>query len=175
MYTVTRTIPSTTGKNYVHEYHKQYRTRRGAVNLVNREAESMRIPVEWFTITGEPEQDEHTTASRDDVRVGDIYHVISGYSMTFNDYYEVVSVSATGKSCTVMPLRRVIINGDINSPYGCTVRPVTGVDCRFPVNAEPIRRCLTRERGNTITISGHHAYRMTAEEVQRGNHENHWD
>lgn len=160
------------GHKHTFEYNKQYRTVRGAENFIKREAERLWLPESCFTIIGEPETSYMQPATTGTVHIGDVYHVIRGCTMTFNDYYEVVGTSKTGKTFIMQPLKR-IVSGNPDSPFGGRAYPVTDGADRYA--AEPIQNCRTRENGNIIIVNGHHAYRMTQDEISRGNYENHYD
>lgn len=58
------------------------------------------------------------------VRVGDIFLNVWGYSMNLVDFYQVTKVSATGKSVNVRKIKTAVVSGDVNSPYGGRVMPV---------------------------------------------------
>ena len=93
--------------------------------------------------------------------------------MTFNDFYEVVAVSATGKTVTT---RRIAVrmDGDPCSPARARVRPVLTGD-RFI--GEPERHLL-QAYNNSIYIhinSFSDAFLMEPEDYVRTYDENHLD
>lgn len=77
-----------------------------------------------YRIAGDEEHASRTPAidPKGWVHVGDIFHLSFGYDMTINEFYEVVAVSKTGKTCTVRQIAS-ITTGNFNDPAGCSVSP----------------------------------------------------
>lgn len=164
---------------------KAWRTRRGAerylANLLDTHKGLRGYTPDDFRIVGEePESSRNSTPKRP-VRIGDIFHESWGYGMSLNDFYEVVEVSKTGKTCTIRPIRSRVISGDINSPMGGYVVPVTEGDDRFcgkPIRGKRLKAYYhwngTESLQMTMT-SYSNAYLMGEADFERGCYENHCD
>ena len=70
------------------------------------------------------------------VEVGDIFAASWGYDQTNVDFYEVVSVTASGKSVRIVPIASEVVSGDA---YAEQVRAVPGSASR---DAVPVTKRL---------------------------------
>lgn len=175
MLQVQITEHATDGREITRYYDRKYRTMRGVKKDLEQFQRVYHEPRYTLAIIGEPEQrrPRDNSAAIGQVHVGDIFHCMWGYDMTFNDFYEVVAVSATGKTVTT---RRIAVrmDGDPCSPARARIRPVLTGD-RFI--GEPERHLL-QAYNNSIYIhinSFSDAFLMEPEDYVRTYDENHLD
>lgn len=175
MLQVQITEHTTDGREVTRYSDRKYRTMRGVGKDLEQFQRVYHEPRYTLTIIGEPEQrrPRDNSAAIGQVHVGDIFHCMWGYDMTFNDFYEVVAVSATGKTVTT---RRIAVrmDGDPCSPARARVRPVLTGD-RFI--GEPERHLL-QAYNNSIYIhinSFSDAFLMEPEDYVRTYDENYLD
>ncbi len=98
---------------------KKYRTMRGIERLYKSYQNYYSDPRYTVAIVGEPEprRRQDNSAAIGQAHVGDIFHCMWGYDMIINDFYEVVSVSKTGKSVITRKIA-THVDGDPYSPAG---------------------------------------------------------
>ena len=103
------------------------------------------------------------------IRVGDIFVASWGYSMSLNDFYEVVELSKTGKTCTIRPIKSRVVSGHgLYDFEGCYVLPVTEGADRYCGQPIPRKRISFRPACRT-------AFLMKEQDFERGYYENHND
>ena len=114
------------------------------------------------------------------LNIGDIFHCSWGYNMSINDFYEVVAISPTGKTCTIRPLRTRTISGDAHSAFGAVVAPVLEGEDRFadaPMKNKRVRVSHYRNGAScSISITSYSVALLTSrEKCEKGFYENHND
>ena len=108
--------------------------------------------------------------------IGDVFYRGWGFTMSLNDFYEVVDSTPSGKTVTLRKLRTRIVSGDVNSPSGYDVTPILDGDDRF-ASSETLRKRVThgRVRMGDWTGYGSHARLLEPRELPGVWNENHWD
>lgn len=157
----------------------RYRTRRGADGFIAKR----RQPRLWRAV-GDPEPRRQRTQPAPEgwVKVGDVFRASWGYDMSINDFFEVVAVSKTGRTCTLRELRK-LCDGDPWSPEGCHVRPMLTGDDRFAKGDMLGRKRVGMFPGRdgrpgscyVRLDSCRTGFLMEPEDYVRGFHECHWD
>lgn len=111
------------------------------------------------------------------IRVGDIFVASWGYSMSLNDFYEVVELSKTGKTCTIRPIKSRVVSGHgLYDSEGCYVLPVTEGADRYCGQPIPRKRISFRPGFTSITIDAcRTAFLMKEQDFEHGYYENHND
>lgn len=155
---------------------RKYRTMRGIGKLFKEFQSYYTDPRYKIAIIGNPEprRRQDNSAAVGQVHVGDVFHCSWGYDMTFNDFYEVVEVSKTGKTVITRQIAMRTISGDACAPGGEEVRPMLTGD-RFI--GEPERH-VVQGGGKSIYIrinSFSAAFLMEPEDYTREYYENHLD
>ncbi|PWG66747.1 hypothetical protein [Bifidobacterium callitrichidarum] len=124
---------------------KEWATRRGVEHWLNHTWAGVGLTCryEHVRVVGEESRRKPFTGIDPTgwVHVGDVFHCRWGYDTINNDFYEVVSVSPSGKTCTIRQIN-TLIDGDPNYPGGCYARPqLTGDDhfCGQPIPRKRIR------------------------------------
>ncbi|MBT1164664.1 hypothetical protein [Bifidobacterium felsineum] len=165
--------------DWVKAVDRTWATRRGVEHWLNDTIDGgfVKYGHEHVRITGEENRRKPSTGMDPTgwVHVGDIFRHRWGYDTIHNDFYEVIKVSGTGRTCTI---RRIatIMDGDPCQPGGCMVRPqLTGAD-RFigeSVNGKRVRVWL--DGSCTISMGFNTMRLMEPEDYVRGFHEDHCD
>lgn len=118
------------------------------------------------------------------VKVGDVFHLSWGYNMTINDFYQVVSVTAS--SVRVVEVKPEIIkdecqgySGDIlfKNPNGEMLPKASGYSFIKNQETGDLKRVFHNEMNNmtTISLGNYNAYLMTEKDWQTPFYENHMD
>lgn len=168
------------GNTYWYTYPKRWRTQRGAENyrdnLLNTHHDIPGWKPEDFRIAGNEERRTRQNGTGT-IRVGDIFVASWGYSMSLNDFYEVVELSKTGKTCTIRPIKSRVVSGHgLYDFEGCYVLPVTEGADRYCGQPIPRKRISFRPGFTSITIDAcRTAFLMKEQDFERGYYENHND
>lgn len=187
MITLKQKYTSKNGRVYWLPVNRSWKTRRGAEQyrdmMITRHPGVKDFEPDAWRIEGEEEpRPTNMNLPEGQVQVGDIFHLGWGYSMSLNDFYEVVEVSKTGRTCTIRGIRSRVINGEIYGPEGGYVRPqLSGAD-RFtgePVKGKRISMRTSYDGKPVCSINmgrGYgSAFLMTPEDYEHGFYECHWD
>lgn len=131
-------------RTYQGTYRKSWKTMRGLENFRAKLIETCGYTLDDFRINGE-ESRKTNTAAIGALKVGNVLHSVYGYDMVINDYYEVVEVSASGKTVKIRPLRK-LYDASPNDIAGCRAFPDLTSEERFTGDMET-HRVLTRWDG----------------------------
>jgi hypothetical protein len=150
MWTLHQEIHQNDGKVIKVRYKRQYKTLTGAMAFRERLVAKHGYDINDIAIKGSEERKPRVaSADAGAVNVGDVFFGIYGYNIEVVDYYEVVSVSPTGKTCAVRRLSKTY-DRPMNSISGCHVLP------RMHMYAGPVisgRRITMRTGKPTIAVS----------------------
>lgn len=120
--------------------YRRYRTETNARKAMERlEGETH--------LTGEPEpRHTYSQPAGGVAHVGDIFHCMWGYSMTFNDFYEVVKTSPSGKTVTLRQLKTRVLERCPEGPGSIRIMPMLTGDDRF--DGKPFQRRVRASRNS---------------------------
>lgn len=124
-------------RTYHGTYGKSWKTMRGIENFRDRLIEKHGYTLDDFRINGE-ESRKASPASINAFTVGNVLHSVYGYDMVVNSYYEVVEVSASGKTVKIRPLRK-LYDASPNDIAGCRAFPDLTSEERFTGDMEAHR------------------------------------
>lgn len=161
-------------RTYRGTYRKSWKTMRGLENFRAKLIENSRYTLEDFKIKGE-ESRKSNSAAIGALKVGSVLHSIYGYDMLINSYYEVVEVSASGKTVKIRPLRK-LYDGSPNDIAGCRAFPDLTSGERFAGRAESRRVLADRDGEPYVRISTYEtAFLLDLKDAVYGSSEDHND